>query len=462
MNMRRLAVAAASALLLPWPDGGGAAADPWERLVRRLGGAAVADREAAERELVAAGAAALPPVVAARPAAVGETAFRLEWIQRELEGRAAEAAVEPAVVSLVARDLPARTALAQVFARCRGGIDLAPEVSAGAVGATPVTLSLERATFWEAVDAVLDAAGLALEYRAAGPPPDAGAALRIAAAPGGRAAAEPHVAAGPLRVAVAGVEPAGPPRPDGTGAAPPGRSRGARVTLRVAFEPGLEPLLVRLSARSIVAEGAAGEAMPVAQRAAVVEAAVPRGRSWIDVPVRLAAPAEPLAALAMLRGTLDVWCAGLDYGFRFPGVRPRPGAAALPSQRVAAATVRLLECAAEGERVTVRASITYDAPSEALASHHSWLAARPLEAFAAGHAADRPGGGPERLEPIEQRVESRSDRGLTAAAVFRLPAGGDAGHPREVEIRWMLPAAIHTVPIDFAIRDVPLPAAPGP
>ena len=67
MNMRRLAVAAASALLLPWPDGGNAAADPWERLVRRLGGAAGADREAAERELVAAGAAALPAVVAARP-----------------------------------------------------------------------------------------------------------------------------------------------------------------------------------------------------------------------------------------------------------------------------------------------------------------------------------------------------------------------------------------------------------
>jgi len=444
MRSHRLIVATASALLVPAAVGLAAEAEDWDRLVRRLGAATLADREAAERQLEAAGVAALPTVVAARATAVGEAAFRLEWIQRELERRAALAAVEPAVVTLVARELPVRAALAELFARSGSRIELAPEVRDGVAGSREVTLALDRLTFWEAVDEILDAAGLALECDT-GPPPAAAAALRITA--GGDRADGPHVAAGPVRVAVADVEPAG---------------RGARVTLRLAFEPRLEPLLVRLPARSIVAEGPAGEAMPAAQRAAVVEATVPRGRRWLDLPVRLSASAVPLESLAMLRGTLEIWLAGLDHGFRFPGVRPQVGALP-PPQRVAAAEVRLLECAAAGDRLSVRASITYDAPSEALASHHTWLASRPLEAFAADDGA---AGGPRRaarrLEPIEQRVEVRSDRGLTAAASFALPRGGAGGHVQEVEIVWTLPTAIHQVPVDFAILGVPLPPSHPP
>jgi hypothetical protein len=479
MRIPRALVAAVAALLLPGVAVVAGDSAAWERAIRRLGSAAVADREAAERELVAAGAAALPTVVASRAAATGETAFRLEWIQRELERRTAVAAVEPAAVSLVAHDLPARAALAEVFARSGGGIELAVEVAAGAAGRRGVTLALERATFWESVDAILDAAGLALEC-SAGPPPDGTATMRITdAGPEGAAldgaaqhgAVAPHVAAGPVRVSVVGVEPTT-ARPDATGAAsttPTGSRRGARVTLRVAFEPRLEPLLVRLPARSLVAEGPAGEAMPAAQRAAVVEATVPRGRPWIDLPVRLSAAAVPLERLGMLRGTLELWLAGLDYDFRFPGVRPGLGPVPHPPQRVAAAEVRLLECAAAGDRLSVRASITYDAPSEALASHHSWLASRRLEAVAAvdttaGNSAvgDDVRRSARRLDLLEQRVEARSDRGLTAAASFALPTDGTAVRPRDVEIRWTLPAVIHHVPVDFAILAVPLPGEEAP
>jgi len=477
MRIPRALVAAAAALLLPGAAVVTGDSTAWERAIRRLGSAAVADREAAERELVAAGAAALPTVVASRAAATGETAFRLEWIQRELERRAAVAAVEPAAVTLVARDLPARAALAEVFARSGGGIDLAVEVAGGAAGARGVTLALERATFWESVDAILDAAGLALECDA-GPPPDGTVTMRITAAgPDGaaqRGAVAPHVAAGPVRVTVVGVERTGLTRSDAPGAAistPPGshHGRGARVTLRVAFEPRLRPLLVRLPARSIIAEGPAGEAMPAAQRAAVVEATVPRGRPWIDLPVRLSAAAVPLERLGMLRGTLELWLAGLDYDFRFPGVRPGLGPVPHPPQRVAAAQVRLLECAAAGDRLTVRASITYDAPSEALASHHSWLASRRLEAVAVvdGTAGNNAAGddvrrSARRLDLLEQRVEARSDRGLTAAASFALPTDGNAVRPRDVEIRWTLPAVIHQVPVDFAILAIPLPGEEAP
>ena len=97
----------------------------------------------------------------------------------------------------------------------------------------------------------------------------------------------------------------------------------------------------------------------------------------------------------------------------------------------------------------MRASVTYDAPSEALASHHTWLQSRKIEVF---HADGRP------LEQVEQRVETRSDQGLTAVATFALPpAAAGGGQAKALQIRWRLPIAIHEVPIDFALRNLPLP-----
>lgn len=405
------------------------------RAVRRLDAAAAADREAAERELVAAGTAALETVVSARTGATGEAAFRLEWIQRELERRAAAAAVEPAIVSLAAAGRPARDLLADLFARTGNTLALSADVRGGEAGGRPVTLVAERETFWEAVDGIVTRAGLAINVPAGAAGGGAGA-VEITAGPPPRL---PAVAAGPARIAVVAVEP--------LGRAEAGRNRGARIILRCMFEPRLAPLLVRLPARSIVAEGPAGEAMPAAQRTAVMEAAVPNGRPWVDLPVSLAAAADPLESLGLLRGSLEVWLAGREHVFRLAADDAAGGRADRSSRRVAAAEARLLECSIQGERLSVRAAITYDAASEALASHHPWLAARLL-------AAVRSDGTP--LPLIEQRVESRSDRGLVAAAWFASTAV-DRARLHEIEIRWQLPVAIHQLPIDFAIRAVPLP-----
>jgi len=410
---------------------------PADVLVQRLGSGSSIVRDQAERDLVAVGPAALPAVIAARDTASGETAFRLEVIQRHLEGRAAGQAVEPASVSVALRDVPARDALAAVFTQSSSTIELAAAVASGPAGDRLVSVAIDRGTFWEAVDAVLDRAGLSLEYG------DRPPGLVIVDRPGPTDVA---VAAGPLRVSVAGVEPTGPPP-----AADRPRPRGARVTLRVAWEPRLEPLLLRLPVRSVVAEGPAGEAVPPAQRLAVIEAAIPGGRPWLDLPLSLTAAATPLEALGMLRGTIVVWIAGLEHEFQWrssgtdgglPATTARGGA----TQRIAAAEVSLLEVVRQPGRLSVRTRVTYAAPSEALASHHTWLASRGVQACL-------PDGSP--LDRIEQRVESRTEQGMTATASFATDPGGPSP---AVLIRWRLPIAIHEVPIDFALRGVPLPA----
>jgi len=435
-------------------------AEPPELLVQRLGSGRAAVREQAARDLVALGPDVLPAVVAARDTATGEPRFRLEGIQRQLERLAASRAVEPATVSLAAREVPAREALASIFAESGSRIDLDPLVSTGGAGNRPVTLALDRATFWEAIDDLLDRAGLSLAYA----PEPPGLAIVDRESTDGRGRDGPVVAAGPLRVAVARVEPTGlPPPPDQP------RSRGARVTLRVAWEPRLEPLMLRLPARSIVAEGPAGEAVPPAQRLAVIEAAIPDGRPWLDLPLQLAAPAVPLDSLGMLRGTMVVWLAGREHEFHWnaiPGGAGRPAAGAArggATQQVAAVEVSLLEAVRRDGMLVVRTRVEYAAASEALASHHTWLASRPVRASLTDGLEFR---------QVEQRVESRSDRGMTAAARFDLGAldpgaldlgrfdqGGSgpdrAGSPG-LQIRWQVPIAIHEVPIDFALRGIPL------
>jgi hypothetical protein len=412
------------------PAGGATAAT----LIRGLAAGSLAARDDAERRLLALGPAALPEIAAARASATGEAAFRLGGIQRQLERRAAERAVEAAVVTFDWRAVPVRQCLDDVFASTGNALPLDDAVARGAAGDRPVTQRLARATFWEAVDALLDRAALDLEI--APEPPG----LRIVAgAPGSDGGRPPSVASGPFRIAVARVEPVG-------------AGTAARIVLRVAWEPRLEPFLVRLPARTIVAEGPAGESVAAAHRAATLEATISPRRAWVEMPVPLARPETPLEALGMLRGTLTVWLAGMEQAFVFPA-----GGAA-DTVRIADAEVRLLETASRPDGLLVRVRVTYGSPSEALASHQTWLTDRRV-------AATLPDGRP--LEWREQRVESRTDRGLTAAVLFAAPpeppsttAPPAAWRPLPpVTISWRLPIAIHETPVDFAVRDIPLPAA---
>ena len=245
-----------------------------------------------------------------------------------------------------------------------------------------------------------------------------------------RAAAE-VVAGGAVTVELAGVEPTGGET-----------ATGARIRLRIKWEDGRPPLVMKLPLASVVAEGDHGEAMQPAQRAAVIEAAIPADRAWVELPIVLGQPAPPLASLAILRGTVNVWLTGMEHAFTFSGLdAPAVGNASRRSLRLGQATVRIDELARRQGRLLVTATITYDTPTEALASHRSWLAQRPLELLAAD---GRP------VAPLSQIVRSRSERGLTATAEFPAAFGGG-------RLRWRLPIAIHEVPVDFAIRQIQLP-----
>lgn len=254
-------------------------------------------------------------------------------------------------------------------------------------------------------------------------------------------AAAVAVEGGQVAVSVSGAEAIG-GGPAGSAAA----ATGARIRLRIDWADGPAPLVVKLPLRSIVAEGPNGEVLPPAQRAAVIEAVVPRDRHWLELPISLTQPSPPLGSLASLRGTVSVWVTGMEHAFEFTGV---DGRQPLPGQprtvQLGRARVTLEDVAVRQDRLLVTASIAYDEPTEALESHHNWLTERPLELLAADGTA---------AATIAQTVQQRSTRGLTVMAEFARPAGTLGSSLR---LRWRLPIAIHEVPVDFAIRTIPLP-----
>jgi len=226
----------------------------------------------------------------------------------------------------------------------------------------------------------------------------------------------------------------------------PSGAGGTRVLLRIEWPEETTLLAVRLPVRSIVAEGPAGEAVPPAQRASVLEASILPDRRFVEIPVALLRPADPVQSLDVLRGTVIVWLGGMEHAFEFGDLVRAVSGDDRPTARLGRATVRLDEVALRAGRLLVTASIAYDEPSEALASHRTWLSERPLELIG-------PDGLPRR--PVEQRVGERSERGLTATAEFAW--NDDAvSSIRGYSLRWRLPIAIHEQPLDFAVRSIPL------
>ena len=223
-------------------------------------------------------------------------------------------------------------------------------------------------------------------------------------------------------------------------AEPVAGGRRVRLPLRVSWGPALEPLAMRLPAATLMADGPAGEALPPVQRQAIVEPLIAPGATATSLPLMLEQVDPPLESLASLRGTLTLWIAGREHDFELPlDAAPR-------SLRVGRAEVAVLAAGIQENRLDVTASISFDEPSEALASHRPWLVSRKIDVIGSD---GRP------LPCTEQRTAARSERGLTAVASFTLPRGG--GGLRDFRMRWRLPMAIHELPVDFLVREVPLP-----
>lgn len=395
-----------------------------EGLVVLLGAPSREARDRAEESIAAMGPSVLDDLGRIEPDTTGETRLRVARLIARLERSMLESSVEPAHVTLAAKDLSARALLERIAEQSGNRIELADDVMSGPAGERRVSIAVERATYWEAIDETMRGANLALDCS------DQGEQLRITAASGRR---PPGVATGPLFVMLPRIERGGTPK-----------ARSLKLTVRLVWEPRLSPLVIRLPMESVQAEGPAGEAIPPTSRLAVLEAAVGPDSRWVDITLPFSAIDHPPDSLGMVRGTVRLWLAAGEHDFERAIAEDRPPARI----RVGDAEVTFSALERSGRRLRVAAQVAYDRPEEPLASHRMWLTDRELMLVPdPDDAAAAP------MRPDRQRVERRRETGLDIAAEFTLP---ETVGKRAV-VRWRLPAGFREVPVEFIIRNVPLP-----
>ncbi len=212
-----------------------------------------------------------------------------------------------------------------------------------------------------------------------------------------------------------------------------------RINLSISWGDQLTPLVMQLPCRSIVADSFLGESLPPSHRQAVLEPLVKPNDHEVILPLMLEQIVPPIQTIKTLRGTVNLSIAGIDQGFELP--------LQITSTRIGKATVSLLDINQDRETILVKARVQYDASTDALASHRPWLEKRLLTAIDSAH-------GDRELIRQDQHTVERTKQGLTAITSFLLPQ--ENMDRRSIRLRWVLPIAIHEIPVNFLVEDITL------
>ena len=327
------------------------------RLVRQLDAPQLAQREAAEAELLGRGPAVLELLPTATDRLSAEVQQRLGRIRQRLQQAAANATAEASTITLHADALPLGKILA-AFAEQSGNAIVDYRRQFGQPATDPkLTIRFDKTPFWPALDRLLDEARLTL-YPYAQP-----GAIGIVAAVGPQRIARVGRASysGPFRFeAVRIVARRDLREADG---------RSLVVTLEAAWEPRLKGISRVQRMADVRAVDERGDPLPVADRDAQPE--VPTGGEIpavkLDIPLR--PPRGEGRQIARLRGKLLATVPGKIETFRFAKL----GDGKNVEQRIAGVTVTLEEVRKTDRAWEVRMRARFDDAGDALASHRQWV-----------------------------------------------------------------------------------------
>lgn len=396
------------------------------RLVRQLNSNELAQRDAAEKSLIELGPAALD-LIKIDAATPPDAKQRLGRVRAALERAAAEATAKPTKITLQADAQPLADVLAALSKQSGNAfIDLRPNL--GQEQTQPkVTVALDGVPFWEAADAVLDAANLTTYAFGA-----EGKAIGLMNRPEhalprrGRGAY-----AGPFRLEATSVEARRDLR-DPT-------QRSLRVTLEVCWEPRLRPITLDMPVADLKATGPDGEAIAVAGGEAMLSVAVQPNIAQAELDVLLDPPARSVAKLSSLSGKMHALVPGRMETFEFGELKTAKNV----EQRRGGVTVMVESVQKNDEIYEVYMQVKFDEAANALESHRGWIFANDAYLLdAAGNKVEHAGFETTRQQP----------NAVGVAYKFVLDDG--LGAHRFV---YKTPAAIVKLPVEFALKEIELP-----
>ena len=425
----------AGCLLVATADDGGASAAEnaanqqlalsVRKLARGLDGTRLAQRQTAEAELIKLGPAALDllPKVTSRTSA--ETKQRLTRIRRKLQELLARQAASPSLVTFSGESVPLSKFLAAVEKQTGNKIVDLREKFGQAKTDPKLKIDLKDVPFWQALDKVLDQAGMTV-YPYANEP-----AVGIVAKSGNDTARRARtVYSGPFRIEPVTVTATRELRDTG--------EQSMQIKLEVSWEPRLKPISLLQRLADIKALDENGKRLAV-NGGGEIESQVDSEDTTAEMYLPLELPSRDVKKIATLDGRLDAVLPGKTATFRFDKLTQAKGV----EKRVAGVKVTFEGARRNGEIWEIGVTISFDEAGEALQSHRDWIFNNEAYLLTADGKKIVDDG-------FETTHQSKNSVGLTYLFDLEKP-------PTDLTFVYKTPANILSAGFDYKLKDIPLP-----
>jgi hypothetical protein len=396
------------------------------RLTRQLDSDLLAEREAAERELIQLGPTILDLLPTPTRTRSAEVSIRLARVRRALQTALAEAAARASRVTLKG-EMPLSEALSALEQQTENRIvDFRPQ-RRQQVTDPQVTADFEATPFWRALDELLDQAELAV-YNFSG---EKGAVALVA-----RSETETDRSA---RAAYAGLFRIEGVRIEASRDLRNSANQTLRLMIQVTWEPRVSPIVLQVPLADVQAVAASGDPIRVDARLSRLEVPVEEAIPEVEITIPLELPNRSVREIASLSGRLSALVPGRTETFTFDDLEQ---ARSVEKQR-AEVTV-ILEQVRENVAVhEVRVRIRFADAENALESHRGWIYKNDAYLVTAdGQRQDRIGMQTFRQMPNEVGIAFLFDGQL------------DLG---DCQFVYETPATLVRMPVDYQLQGIPLP-----
>lgn len=403
------------------------------QLVRDLESDRLEDRDSAEKKLIAlsgenlaSGDRLLDLLPIVNPQMPPGLQTRLVRIRRKVDQKLARSVVVGSKVTLDAKKMPLAEVLDSIEKQTGNRlIDYREEFGQESLP-IEITLAVTDEPFWQAVDKLLDATGLAVYGFAE----ESGLAL-VARPSNAAPRAGKAIYAGPFRIEATRVTAQRDFRQP--------ENEGLSVNLEVAWEPRLQPIVLSQPLVEVFATDSNSQAIPAPHPDQSFDVEVQTGSRSTDLTLPFKLPSRTVPEIALLRGTLHALVPGRVAKFEFDKFdEPKP-----QTQQRAGVAVTLDKTKRDGDILEVHMRVRLEEPGDSLASHRGWIFQNPA------YLVNKDG---ERIENAGFETTLQNETEVGATYLFDVPEG-------EQGLKWVYetPAAIVEMPVPYEMRGIKLP-----
>ena len=400
--------------------------DKVKKLVAQLDDDSQARREAAEKSLVELGPDLLDLLPPPAPKASIEMKARLARVRTAVEKAHIESFTKPAIVSLQGK-MKLSEAIAALEKQSGNTLIDARERFNQEPDNRDVELDVKEASFFEALDKLLDAADLTV-YSYSDVP---GQLLIMNANPGD----EPRVSrgsyAGLFRLEVKRMEATRELRnPAGSG---------VRITTEISWEPRLRPIVLEMPLADLKAVDENGGELKTTGEGEQ-QYGIETSNSALEIDLHLGLPPRSVTKIASIKGTFTALVPGRVEKFEFTGLDKAKG----EQQERGTCVVTLEQLRKNDEVHEVRLRLKFDKAANALESHRGWIGNNPAYIVdGKGNKLENGGFSPSLVAENEAVLSYIFDLSEVDIAKCRFV--------------YETPAALFKVPVEFELKDLELP-----